>query len=308
MTSVPTALSAKSFDYLYRLYSQPTNVLAVQAEVVARLHQALQPFFNNPALARDAFRSNGALISGSWALHFLLQHSNMTATSWAPGDMDIYCSFIHTNAMQEFLKTEGYILRLPHNPAAYYRSQFVITIHRYQRPSGPSIDLITVSAPYPITAILSFWGTHLMNWIAADEVVCAYPTLTLSNIGCLSLDLDDHKDVEGLVDKYLKRGFHISPLPLQLPSMANHFCSHVLRTTEDAACMSISIASNQASNIMGGDVISWVLGGKKCSVCGAQVDASVKMPSNNSEVKGGESLTCSTDKISLHAQISARYL
>ncbi|KAH6876921.1 hypothetical protein BKA70DRAFT_1025738, partial [Coprinopsis sp. MPI-PUGE-AT-0042] len=137
-----------------------------------------------------------SVISGSFALKAVL------ASSFTPGDIDIYCPRGRSEEVLLFLKDNGYedetrgLRKFPSNSTisvegdfdAHYDGldtgieQIYLLVHQGM---GKKINVITSFLSSALIPILLFHSTLLMNWISHDGITCLYPELTLRRRGAV---------------------------------------------------------------------------------------------------------------------------
>ncbi|KAK7685967.1 hypothetical protein QCA50_010777 [Cerrena zonata] len=193
------------------LYHDPGWHELVATEFLLCYNAAFRAFTPDPPAFRKMMLDTGAVISGSTALYFLLRQP----LGWKPDDVDI----IAAGAAYEILL--AFILTLPgavvlsdtfddkreEGQGPYDDAYPYAGLKRLVRVSTAMarFDVIHSSGSVPSNAITHYWGSHVMNAITADSVLCAYPTLTLAYKA-----MQIRAAVGGdPVTKYRKRGFEV---------------------------------------------------------------------------------------------------
>ncbi|OJT12390.1 hypothetical protein TRAPUB_11059 [Trametes pubescens] len=143
---------------------------------------ALRQYVADPAVFRSAMRLYGAVLSGSFALHFLRMNDKC---EFNPGDLDLYVPRSYaTRILAYLLDVEGYsfitTFRVPYGQNV--AQQFVIVVGK----PGLTIDIIPSVSEEALYPLSHFWGSHLVNYISADTFCVAYPELTFWGRSLLS--------------------------------------------------------------------------------------------------------------------------
>ncbi|KAI9067793.1 hypothetical protein FKP32DRAFT_1543326, partial [Trametes sanguinea] len=160
-------------------------------------------------------RVTRSVLSGSTVLHML---DLERASTWAPGDLDIYAPIHHAARVVAYLiSAEGYTV--DHTNAFYYSPdgvglQSVVHLRR----GDTHIDVIQSATRSSLHPIPHFWASHLINYVTADSFCMAYPELTLSGrsvINPAALDgfLFPRQRTLQVIDKYSSRGYSIRVRP-----------------------------------------------------------------------------------------------
>ncbi|EMD34450.1 hypothetical protein CERSUDRAFT_75985 [Gelatoporia subvermispora B] len=120
-----------------------------------------------------------SVVTGSTALVFFED-----ATTFTPNTLDICTPMGHLLKVVNYLtEEEGYSIEPGWIPA--YKGRFR-SARRLNRPNGSIVQLFesgTRSALHPIPFQN---GTHLINWLSADEYCCVYPLLKLVHCSLIS--------------------------------------------------------------------------------------------------------------------------
>ena len=149
-------------------------------ELNRRYEELLSRFTGDVEGFREMMRNTNCVISGSAALWFLLS----SPQEWIPDDLDILVPESKFPEVVAFLtEMEGAALERVMEPVVWpYPSEACMARAIITMPKG-NVDVLQSrreSALYPIPF---YWSTHLMNALTADALYCAYPALTLTNIG-----------------------------------------------------------------------------------------------------------------------------
>ncbi|PPQ65713.1 hypothetical protein CVT26_000331 [Gymnopilus dilepis] len=142
------------------------------------------------------------IISGSAALYVLHPHS------FIPNDLDFYCPESSAPDIQYALFQRGYTDHEDQTRESHYPPPTIIAVHRYRkRGVRRSINLVVTRSENPLTAVVEFHSTLVMNAITADGILCLYPMLTLSGLGVITVDTPAARRC---FEKYRDRGFRFS--------------------------------------------------------------------------------------------------
>ncbi|KAL1942583.1 hypothetical protein VTO73DRAFT_6185 [Trametes versicolor] len=226
-------------------HSSPEHVPWIDTYLDLRFNEALSPYVSDTSAFRAQMRLMGAVISGSFALAFLLQNDSR---AFAPNDVDVYLplQFGHRFALY-LVRVEGYQLvktsRVPYGRLVAHQTVFALK-------KGPRrIDVIPSSNDCSLYPITHFWASHLMNFLSADTYCVAYPDLTFSGRSVLSpFQLIQYRHpsayVADLIQKYELRGydFRVRPYAWDEPPrttgcVGNGACPRVRRFFGDRFCV-----------------------------------------------------------------------
>lgn len=110
----------------------------------------LAPFFSDPSSFHAMQRATGAVISGSFALHFLLRET------WAIGDLDVYIPTTAAKSCLDWLEANGYTTSAEdvskvanhHSPGPYGGEGVIGTLQFERTTDGQTtkVDVILTSA------------------------------------------------------------------------------------------------------------------------------------------------------------------
>lgn len=169
---------------------------------------ALHKYVTDAHAFRGHMRMLGAVISGSFALAFLLRNTEHAIT---PGDMDVYVPGEFAVRFAAYLvEVEGYAhtetSTIPYGRSTAHRH--VIVLEKGHR----RIDVVPSVNNCALYAVSHFWSSHVMNYLAADTYGIAYPESTFQGRGLLSpFQLMDLRHTSAyvidLIRKYEARGF-----------------------------------------------------------------------------------------------------
>ncbi|KAK7680605.1 hypothetical protein QCA50_016387 [Cerrena zonata] len=244
----------------------------------------LGSFTPDPIAFRKMMARTSAVISGSTTLHFLLREPS----SWKPQDIDIIAVGAGYDRMLLF------ILSLPGAQVVsdtldetggeeidshlYGGLRRLVKVHT----NMAKFNVIESVGSIVYNTIAHYWGTHVMNAITADTILCAYPTLTLS-----------HKVIQvryaatgNPVAKYQERGFHILNRRLRDLTLSDScedsvLCSSRNRYFGDKDTLVVAVpgvvttaASHNVDANQSGRVSAWKLGGLACGTTDCYLSSS----------------------------------
>ncbi|KAI0039791.1 hypothetical protein FA95DRAFT_1450745, partial [Auriscalpium vulgare] len=148
---------------------------------------ALRPYFPSPSSFQNCLRHCEAVVSGAFALAFLLQGGSEPVV-WTPGELEIYCTVAHAARMLHFLTHDcNYtLLRSPAPNSSNATNDIDLAFRLTCSTSSLVVDIFCTDSPSPLAPLTRFWGTHLINYISASTISIAYPGATLRFVGALN--------------------------------------------------------------------------------------------------------------------------
>jgi len=218
------------------------------------------------------------VVSGSTALHFLLP---IASTPWCPTDLDIYVPFRCQLQLGHLLKKRGYCLRKKtKSNGSLYSACKIFTVLSFAK-AHKNIDVMVSTTDCAVLPIFQFHCTAVMNFITANSIFCAYPSLTFRALSMMNgTPLYNGSfspvGVKALI-KYKKRGFAFISCP------ATHefgfACKSANRCLTDGGCLWVDVdsvprAGRRPENMFGRLAvvdINWALGGLLCGAPAAFV-------------------------------------
>ncbi|KAJ3529885.1 hypothetical protein NM688_g7790 [Phlebia brevispora] len=272
------AMSVAQLSHLSQ--SSPLGHATVRAEMSTRHLRMLARFLSNVHDFMPILRSLGAVISGSFALNYVLGTSSCDES-----DLDIYVPFDQFQAMVAYLAdVEGYMeddgeaerrrvlgqeqerlhdeamLQLAHHNPHYTFIPVETGILRVAslRKATRKIDVIQSKSASALYAITRFWSTLQMNYLSASGYCVAYPQTTFRRIGVVSPHVmrdnaNPRSFVLQLIHKYEARGYTFRHNWFEdnergcSRDHAHVFCPTVRRTFEDKWSYCGSYASSTAA-------------------------------------------------------------
>lgn len=224
--------------------STPDHSSWINTYLDMKYDDALSVYVSDASAFRANMRVMGAVISGSFALAFLLQNDSR---GFIPNDMDVYLPQHFGMRFALYLvRVEGYHLTKT-SPVPYGR----VTAHEYVislKNGDRRIDVIPSNNESSLFPITHFWASHVMNYLTADCYCVAYPDLTFSGRSVLSpFQLVQYRlpsaYVASLVEKYQLRGFDFRVRPYAWDELVdrsscsgNSACPRVRRFFGDRFC------------------------------------------------------------------------
>lgn len=192
----------------------------------------MAPFVSDISRLDGILRATGAIISGSVALHFLLDDQD-----WHPRDLDIYVAdhqyddFVELATHQNGLRfvPEPYTPLFAENAGvpSGYGILGIKEVRRFRTPTRRLVDVVRSPTQNPVTPLHAFWSTVVMNFLTPDGCGCAYPAGTLRRQGFLKSGLLTPRD-ELALNKYNARGFLTTSDPwVDRPDTIEHLLSTV---------------------------------------------------------------------------------
>lgn len=256
-----------------------------------------RPFLDAPETFLELLDDTGSVVSGSFALWFLLGG----ALDWEPQDLDIYCPVYGASRLADYLTTyQGYVEETNHdvNMDDDYemgrRNQLAsinLTIH-LTSPRGRRIDVVESMTPSALQPIPYTWTTILPNYVSARTLCIPYPYHALYNLGHFVPGPDGTAIPRSEISKYESRGYTLYPFqsgisasvvqayPNVLDSgcIENPYCPNKVRTFGDAWCLQYTFRETKLERLdkVGCLVPEWRLGGF-CGWCEKETHAKVTL-------------------------------
>ena len=171
-----------------------------------RFRHLVKPFVCDVAAFSGALREHGAVISGSLALYFFVH-----GDGWYPNDMDIYVSYEEYPAFLRTMESHPSIrfVASPRTPASSIRSSDsldIAEVRKYTTPTNRSVDVIRSRRANPVSPLVSFWTSLLVNFIASDCFASAFPRMVFNGKGYIKEVGMNARD-EAALRKYTSRRF-----------------------------------------------------------------------------------------------------
>ncbi|KAJ7018225.1 hypothetical protein C8F04DRAFT_1199167 [Mycena alexandri] len=239
------------------------------SQTIGRIFETLSICDTDPVHVMALLRTTRSIVSGSAALLMV------TDLEFVPGDLDIYTPLSQEEPamaiVQRHMNFELVTSRMPRGLPRQLRN------HEGSPPreGGEGED--------PAIAIFHFHSTIVMNYLTGFGLYCAYPSLTLSDVGVVNLpavlrELGIRRNAEECFDKYRARGITLVNDVKKLWRHSLHECRrdaecpHTIRSTLDARGLYVAlfqptdaedeyIARNRYATI-------WMLGGPMCGETG----------------------------------------
>lgn len=227
---------------LATLYRDKSFRSLVCKEMSESLCQTLSAFTEDPVAFQSMMRRTRAIISGSTALYHVLREPS----AWRPGDVDLLVP------NQRFREVTRFILALPgavvvNEYSQKYRAR-TTGFSRIVQVQTPLVkfDIIQSTEGSPFHPIAYYYGTHVMNAVTADFVICSYPTLTLHGRSFL-VPRQGQVMTDAImraVRKYKERGFLFmeqdeTTMEEGAPCSAAITCPHRNRSFGDHYCLMV---------------------------------------------------------------------
>ncbi|KAK7677653.1 hypothetical protein QCA50_019344 [Cerrena zonata] len=269
---------------LMGLYCDPDWHELVATDILLCYNTLLAMFSPDPVAFRAMMAETKAVISGSTALYFLLRQPS----TWRPRDVDI----IAVDGGYQKLLT--FILSLPGAKVVsdtlddtdgeevdsypYGGLRRLVKVHT----DMARFDVIESTGSVAYNAIVHYWGTHVMNAMTADSILCAYPTLTLAQKAIQVR----YAATGNPVAKYRKRGFKIldkdfRAVDLSMTCHNSVLCSSRDRYFGDEATLIIPVKgllTSPGDAVVGESapvrVSAWRMGGRGCGTSNCYLSSS----------------------------------
>lgn len=202
-----------------------SNFVVVDTVLKKRYAAHVKPFVSDVSRLNDILRITGAIISGSVALHFLLDDEE-----WEPGDLDVYVAdhqydtFVdlatapnglgfqleprHPNTVDSTVHSPA--LEPGSLPEEHWTSGDGIAgikeVRRFRSPTGRFIDVVRSPVRNPLAPLQAFWSTLVVNFLSPDGCGCGFPAGTFRRKGIAKSGFLTYRD-HIAIDKYDTRGF-----------------------------------------------------------------------------------------------------
>ncbi|KAI0083212.1 hypothetical protein BDY19DRAFT_866494, partial [Irpex rosettiformis] len=183
------------------------------------IYRAYLWYFDDPDAFRILQARTGAIVSGSFALQFVAR------TYYEDSDLDVFVHYGAHETVGSWLWSQGYHFLSPlHQARKAYRNALksITTTHSRQRGySEGSLGVLNfgmerfgwrrkvqviVTMENPMTIIMQFHSTCVLNFITYEAAYCLYPEATLVHHTTLALQAPVSR-VRYALMKYQDRGF-----------------------------------------------------------------------------------------------------
>lgn len=187
------------------------NFTAVALALRVRFKNSVHPFVGHDIdTLSAAMRDNGAVVSGSVALHFFTDDAH-----WQPGDMDIYVPDRRFDTFVECVMSAdrlGFRSQSDLPPSAEVALDHAVNgikeVRSFRSRTGMKVDVIRSPVQNPVFPLQFYWTTLLMNMITPDGCLCGYPSRMMIREGVTRGSLLTPKE-EVAAEKYRGRGFRV---------------------------------------------------------------------------------------------------
>lgn len=258
-----------------------------------RFNAFLLHYVESPVAFRSVLRLARSIISGSAALHFILD----SPETWQAGDCDVYVPIgFSLPIVRHLQEVEGYRSVHPLHHDMYIPNEigpsgeslpYISSVCRLKRSDGVCIDVIESNSATALHPLAAFWSTHLYNYLSADSICVAYPAMTWDCSGCVRADAD--AKARRAVAKYEARGFRLSSFQFNInshlrstyPSILDGcgdypYCPHTFRSFGDEWCMQTVFNEDMAAgHAVDKETPWWRFGGRLCGGCSSVSSRSV---------------------------------
>ena len=159
------------------------NFAIVASVLRARYQDLVRPFVPDVGAFNEALRRHGAVISGSMALYYFIP-----CHSWSPNDMDIYVSYDDFPAFVHALENDPALQFRSLSPVGGYVlptsiSSDVAEIRKLSTPSERMVDVIRSRRSTPVSPLIQFWTSMLVNFVTPDACVSTFPRMVFNGRG-----------------------------------------------------------------------------------------------------------------------------
>ena len=144
-----------------------------------RLHSLSFHFFDNGKELSFILGACDGIVSGSTALHIMLPKAS---TSWSPSDLNVYIPLCHKFQLTCLLEKKGYhIENEGNNIHSTYSSSDIFSVMMFANKHN-KIDVVISTSLCTVSPIFNFHSTAIMNFISANSIFSAYPSLTFQGL------------------------------------------------------------------------------------------------------------------------------
>lgn len=219
----------------------------VKAYLETRFHNTIRPWIRRPLHFRVLMRRTAMVIGGSVPISMILRES------WSPNDLNLYIPRWHMNkVMGHLTEREGYTVEsylLADTAGAPLDTSAARSFASFIKTSDNGVARISVTESRDLHAFSPIFqsnSTWAYNWITADAVTVAYPTLTLEKIGltrCRKPLLGQEPTLKWRGRYRNERGF--TPINQweyreRCGQPCGGTCSARIRSTEDTLCLAMT--------------------------------------------------------------------
>lgn len=229
--------------------------LLVQYDILMRVRNTLRDHGLHGAAFLRALGDFECVITGRFVLYLI---DSLSTRGYA--SMQILTSHHGFGPFTQYLLTTEHAQWIEHLPTASgFLAGTYVDADRFRCPSGLEIELVRSIHPSPLFLLPHYPATHLMNYIAGDHLLVAYPHLTFARQGILVGDA-----TLGAIPAELATEFEVGPrndlYHHNGTCASNHLCGAYRRRFNDNYCAVIGF-----TNVFRVEAaVNWVLGGQRC--------------------------------------------
>ena len=243
-----------------------------------RLHSLSSRFFVSGEELSFILGACDSVVSGSTALHIMLPKAS---TSWSPSDLDVYIPLRRKFQLTRLLEKNGYhIENEGNNIHSTYSSSDIFSVMTFANKHN-KIDVVISTSLCAVSPIFDFHSTVIMNFISADSIFSAYPSLTFQGLTMINGTqlYNGSLCAVGMaaLKKYKERSFKFITCPA-----AHRYafaCKSDNRSLTDGGCLWVDVncvpragrRPHQIFEKLGIFNVNWALGGLLCGVPAAFV-------------------------------------
>ncbi|KAI0743310.1 hypothetical protein BC629DRAFT_1599617 [Irpex lacteus] len=233
-------------------HSSPTARQLVQGEFFRRLEELLKKHGFNIHMFLDALRHFNCILAGPFVLSLLdpMGSETYNVIDVIGGDSPLFMLFAHFLEDSYGARLHARLSELPDFPRNSYRYALL-----FRLPRGKTrVRLIRAVHSVPQFLIPQYSATHLMNYIAPDHLVIAYPDITFSR---RSIRL------RPTLPPSLATQFEVATRRETVPLIdctSSFMCGSAMRWFNDQYCTVIGL--HEEYEVIGD--LRWQLGGERC--------------------------------------------
>ena len=182
------------------------NFAIVASVLRARYRDLIRPYVPNATAFSDALRRHGAVISGSMALYYFVPCS-----AWSPNDLDVYVSYDEFPAFIHTLENDPMLQFRPVSPGGRWAvplsfSLDIAEVKQLSTPCHRVVDVIRSRRSTPVSPLVRFWTSMLVNFLTPDACVATFPRMVFNGRGYVREFGLSARD-EAAMRKYMARDF-----------------------------------------------------------------------------------------------------
>jgi hypothetical protein len=146
-----------------------------------RMHKLLHFYIPNAIAFRAFMREHGCIISGS-SVSWLIEGF---PSSWHPQQMSVYTPRGAAVVSVLYLRSLGYAITSRIHHGSFLDKCRLLSVTKLSNAQGVQIHVLESENINPVTPVLNFNSTLIMNYLESDFLVLLHPAITLFRIGVI---------------------------------------------------------------------------------------------------------------------------